>query len=106
MRSPILCVVFAAIALCATVGSAGAQVPSGVPLNLVMPRLPPVPEPTRRPRAQPNSPCNSTAAVPSAGSATNAEATPNGIRLYGGEGPDNDSGSNAPAPNDCPLPPR
>ena len=88
------------------VGSAGAQVPSGVPLNQIMPRLPPVPEPTRRTRAQHNPPCNSRAAVPSAGSATSAEATPNGIRLYGGEGPEDETTPNAPAPDDCPVAPR
>jgi hypothetical protein len=106
MRSQMLCVAFGATLLLAMVGSAGAQVPNGVPLNQVMPRLPPVPDPVRRPRTRPNPACNDRAAVPSVGSATSAEQTPSGIRLYGGEGPDTQDNPPAPPPNDCPLPPR
>ena len=106
MRSQILCIAFGVLLFSAMTGSATGQVPSGVPLNQVMPRLPPVPDPVRRPRTQPNPACNDRAAVPSAGSATSAQETPSGIRLYGGEGPDDVDNAPAPAPNDCPLPPR
>src|SRR5215469_18389113 len=100
MRRQILCVVLGMMSFGLMVGSGAGQVPPNVPLNQIMPRLPPVPDPVRRPRTRPNPACNDRAAVPSAGSATSAEQTPSGIRLYGGEGPDTEDSPPVPPPND------
>jgi len=71
--------------MCAAAGAAAAQT-LPVPLNEIMPRLPPVPLP-RQP-AQSTEPCRvSPTIIPMGGTkaATRAEQTPDGIALTGGE---------------------
>lgn len=91
MRRSVMAVAVGALVLCA-IDAAGQVLP--VPLNEIMPRLPPVPKPT--PPQQPSEPCSFTTAIIPMGDvtpATRAEQTPDGIALYGGEGPANEAAS-------------
>jgi hypothetical protein len=85
------------LAFCMLAGAAAGQqtsLPGGVPLNQIMPQLPPVPAPGSKPPQKSHRPCaDARSQVPLGDTtvASNASRTPNGIGLYGGEGPDNDS---------------
>lgn len=71
--------------MCATADVVAAQT-LPVPLNEIMPRLPPVPEPRQPPQS--TAPCRVSATIiPMGGSkaATRAEQTPDGIALIGEE---------------------
>jgi len=77
--------------------SAGAAVAQTlpVPLNEILPRMPPVPSPVTP--TQPAEPCRWSATVIPMGEtkpATRAEQTPDGIALTGGEEQPNDAAEN------------
>ncbi|HUO92867.1 MAG TPA: hypothetical protein VMU22_08090 [Rhizomicrobium sp.] len=75
-----------------------------IPLNEIMPRLPPVPEPEQQPLPL----CGfsqTTIPLGDVTPATRAEQTPDGIALYGGEGPTDTTAPNAPEDPSCTVPP-
>jgi hypothetical protein len=83
MRRLAISMAVGALAICAVDGVAIGQ-PLPVPLNEIMPRLPPVPTPT--PLKQPAGLCRFSATVIPMGDvvpATRAKETPDGIALYG-----------------------
>jgi hypothetical protein len=84
MRRLAIGLTIGALALCAmNVVAVSQTLP--VPLNEIMPRLPPVPEPLRPPR-EPSQPCRFSATIIPMGDvipASRAERTSDGIALYG-----------------------
>ena len=104
MRRLAMSMAVGAFAICAVDGiAAGETLP--VPLNEIMPRLPPVPKPT--PPQQPAVQCTFSATIIPMGNvtpATRAEETPDGIALYGGDGPANEPQDAAESPA-CPIQP-
>lgn len=100
MRRLIMSMAVGALAMCAVNGIAVSQ-PLPVPLNEIMPRLPPVPTPARP--MQPAGLCIFSAAIIPTGDvapATRAKKTPDGIALYGGA---NDKSSDAAESPACPV---
>lgn len=105
MRRFVMSMAVGILALCARAGTAAEQT-LPVPLNEIMPQLPPVPKPG--PPPQPVAPCRfSTAVIPMGDvtPATRAEPTPDGVALYGGDGPTNDVSSTEEQSPPCPIQP-